>query len=133
MAKNIKDVKVGDSFTAKEEVDRYRAIYYAGASGDFNPIHIDPEFGQMVGLGGVILHGLCTLGFAAKSITDWTGDPGALKKLKCRFAKPVHLGDVITTEAKVTAVEGSRATLEIKVSNQEGVDVLTMVTAEVGE
>jgi 3-hydroxybutyryl-CoA dehydratase len=133
MAKNIKDIKVGETYTAKEEVDRYRAIYYAGASGDFNPIHIDPEFGQMVGLGGVILHGLCTLGFAAKSITDWTGDPGALKKLKCRFAKPVHLGDVISTTATITAVTDNRATLELKVSNQDGVDVLTLVTAEVGE
>ncbi|MCD6281169.1 MAG: MaoC family dehydratase, partial [Deltaproteobacteria bacterium] len=47
-----KDIKPGDSFTASEEVDKYRTIYYAGASGDFNPIHIDPEFGKMVGLGG---------------------------------------------------------------------------------
>lgn len=133
MAINIKELKVGDTFSAKEEVDRYRAIYYAGASGDFNPIHIDPEFGQMVGLGGVILHGLCTMGFATKAVTDWLGDPGALKKLKCRFAKPVHIGDVITTEAKITEVTGNRATLEIKVTNQDGLEVLTMMTAEVGE
>jgi 3-hydroxybutyryl-CoA dehydratase len=133
MAKTIKDMKGGDSCSAKEEVDKYRTIYYAGASGDFNPIHIDPELGTLVGLGGVILHGLCTLGFAAKAITDWTGDPGALKKLKCRFAKPVHIGDTITTEVKVAEVTGKRATLELKVTNQEGVEVLTMTTAEVGE
>lgn len=133
MTKTIKDIKGGDSCSAKEAVDKYRTIYYAGASGDFNPIHIDPEFGTMVGLGGVILHGLCTLGFAAKAITDWTGDPGALKKLKCRFAKPVHIGDTITTEAKVAEVTDKRATLELKVTNQEGIEVLTMTTAEVGE
>lgn len=129
--REIKDVKIGDTFSAAEEVDKYRPIYYAGASGDFNPIHIDPEFGEMVGLGGVILHGLCTFGFMTKTVTDWTGDPGALKKIKCRFAKPVHLGDTISTEATVTALEGGRATVELKVANQDGDGVLTMASAEV--
>lgn len=126
-----KAIKIGDTFSAKEEVDKYRAIYYAGASGDFNPIHIDPEFGEMVGLGGVILQGLCTFGFVAKTVTDWTGDPGALKRIKCRFAKPVHLGDNITTEAKVSSVEGGKASLELKVVNQDGQEVFTMTSAEV--
>lgn len=129
--KDINDVKVGDTFSASEEVDKYRTIYYAGASGDFNPIHIDPEFGEMVGLGGVILHGLCTFGFMTKTVTDWTGDPGALKRIKCRFARPVHLGDTITTEAKVAALEENKATIGLKVSNQEGADVLTVASAEV--
>ncbi|MEA3223959.1 MAG: MaoC/PaaZ C-terminal domain-containing protein [Thermodesulfobacteriota bacterium] len=126
-----KVIKIGDTFSAKEDVDKYRTIYYAGASGDFNPIHIDPEFGEMVGLGGVILHGLCTFGFVAKAITDWTGDPGALKRIKCRFAKPVHLGDTITTEAKVSSIEGSKASLELKVTDQEGQEVFTMTSADV--
>ncbi|MEA3470781.1 MAG: MaoC/PaaZ C-terminal domain-containing protein [Thermodesulfobacteriota bacterium] len=129
--RDMNDIKVGDTFSASEEVDKYRTIYYAGASGDFNPIHIDPEFGKMVGLGGVILHGLCTFGFMTKTVTDWTGDPGSLKKIKCRFAKPVHLGDTVTTEARVAAVEGNRTTIELKVANQEGADVLLMASAEV--
>jgi len=45
-------IDAGDTFNAQQEIDKYRAIYYAGASGDFNPIHIDAEFGKMVGLGG---------------------------------------------------------------------------------
>ncbi|MCD6569416.1 MAG: MaoC family dehydratase [Deltaproteobacteria bacterium] len=126
-----KDIKVGDEFNAAQEVDKYRAIYYAGASGDFNPIHIDPEFGKQVGLGGAILQGLCTLGFVAKAITDWTGDPGSLKRIKCRFAKPVHMGDTITTEAKVSSIEGGKASLELKVTNQDGQEVLTMTSADV--
>jgi len=129
--REIRDVHVGDTFSASEEVDKYRTIYYAGASGDFNPIHIDPEFGKMVGLGGVILHGLCTFGFMTKTVTDWTGDPGSLKKLKCRFAKPVHLGDTVTTKGTLSAVEGNRATIGLSVSNQDGADVLTQVSAEV--
>ncbi len=128
---SLKDIKAGDSFKAAEEVDKYRTIYYAGASGDFNPIHIDPEFGKMVGLGGVILHGLCTLGFVAKAITDWCGDPGSLKRLKCRFAKPVHIGDTVSTEAMVSTVENGLAMLDIKVTNQLGEEVLTMTSASV--
>lgn len=124
-------IAVGTSFSASEEVDRYRAIYYAGASGDFNPIHIDPEFGRMVGLGGVILHGLCAMAFAAKTVTDWTGDPGRLKKLRCRFAAPVHIGDVLTVSGEVTAIAGGRASVALRVVRQNGDEVEKNVTAEV--
>ncbi len=127
------DVKIekGTTFSSQETVDRYRAIYYAGASGDFNPIHIDPEFGKMVGLGGVILHGLCAVGFVVKTITDWQGDPGKLKKFKCRFASPVHLEDVITTSGEVIDIKEGRAVIALKVTNQNGVEVETNVSAEV--
>lgn len=127
---NLK-IDKGTSFNSQETVDRYRAIYYAGASGDFNPIHIDPEFGKMVGLGGVILHGLCAVGFVVKTITDWQGDPGKLKRFKCRFASPVHIDDVITTNGEVLEVKEGRARLALKVTNQNGVEVETNVTAEV--
>jgi acyl dehydratase len=127
---NLK-IDKGTSFNSQETVDRYRAIYYAGASGDFNPIHIDPEFGKMVGLGGVILHGLCAVGFVVKTITDWQGDPGKLKRFKCRFASPVHIDDVITTSGEVLEVKEGRAKLALKVANQNGVEVETNVTAEV--
>lgn len=127
---NLK-IDKGTSFNSQETVDRYRAIYYAGASGDFNPIHIDPEFGKMVGLGGVILHGLCAVGFVVKTITDWQGDPGKLKRFKCRFASPVHIDDVITTNGEVLEVKEGRAKLALKVTNQNGVEVETNVTAEV--
>ena len=127
---NLK-IDKGTSFNSQETVDRYRAIYYAGASGDFNPIHIDPEFGKMVGLGGVILHGLCAVGFVVKTITDWQGDPGKLKRFKCRFASPVHIDDVITTNGEVLEVKEGRARLALKVINQNGVEVETNVTAEV--
>ena len=126
-----KKIHKGSTFTAQETVDRYRAIYYAGASGDFNPIHIDPEFGKMVGLGGVILHGLCAAGFVVKTITDWSGDPGKLKRFKCRFASPVHIEDTITTTGEVTEIKEGRAHIMLKVINQNGIDVETNVTAEV--
>lgn len=124
-------VEKGQTFTGSEKVDKYRPIYYAGASGDFNPIHIDPEFGKMVGLGGAILQGLCTLAFAAKTVTDWTGDPGRLKKIKCRFSAPVMMEDTISVQGAVADVQAGRARLELNVVNQHGVEVLQKVEVEV--
>jgi acyl dehydratase len=124
-------IKKGDTFSTEEEVDKYRAVIYAGASGDFNPIHIDPEVAKAVGLGGVILHGLCTLGFAAKAVTDWTNDPGKLKKIKCRFSSPVRPEDKVTVRGEVSDIKEKRASVEMKVTTGEGVEALTMVSAEV--
>jgi 3-hydroxybutyryl-CoA dehydratase len=121
----------GQTFTGSEKVDRYRAIYYAGASGDYNPIHIDPEFGKMVGLNGAILQGLCTLAFAAKAVTDWTGDPGKLKKIKCRFSAPVMMEDTISVQGTVANIETGRAKIDLQVINQTGAEVLQKVEAEV--
>ncbi len=126
-----KTTSVGDSFRVNMQVDKYRAIYYAGASGDFNPIHIDAEFGKMVGLGGAILQGLCTLGFTADAITTWVSDPGRLKKLKCRFSSPVRMGDTLTIEGTVTSIQQERAAFAVLVKNQDGIEVLTKVHTEV--
>jgi len=124
-------IEKGQTFTGSEKVDKYRALYYAGASGDYNPIHIDPEFGKMVGLGGTILQGLCTLAFAAKAVTDWTGDPGKLKKIKCRFSAPVMMEDTISFQGTVADVKAGRAKIDLQVINQTGAEVLQKVQAEV--
>lgn len=124
-------IEKGQTFSGSEKVDKYRPIYYAGASGDFNPIHIDPEFGKMVGLGGAILQGLCTLAFASKTVTDWAGDPGKLKRLKCRFSAPVLMEDTISIQGTVADVQAGRAKIDLKVVNHNGVEVLQQVEAEV--
>lgn len=124
-------IEKGQTFTASEKVDKYRALYYAGASGDYNPIHIDPEFGKMVGLGGTILQGLCTMAFAAKTVTDWAGDPGKLKKIKCRFSAPVMMEDTISVKGTVSDVQAGLARVDLAVVNQSGAEVLQKVEAEV--
>ena len=124
-------IEKGQIFTGSEKVDKYRALYYAGASGDYNPIHIDPDFGKMVGLNGTILQGLCTLAFAAKAVTDWAGDPGKLKKIKCRFSAPVMMEDVISFHGNVTDVQKGLARVDLQVINQTGAEVLQNVEAEV--
>jgi acyl dehydratase len=126
-------IQKGQTFTGSEKVDKYRALYYAGASGDYNPIHIDPEFGKMVGLNGTILQGLCTLAFAAKTVTDWVGDPGKLKKIKCRFSAPVMMEDTISIQGAVADVQAGQAKVNLKVINQTGAEVLQNVEVEVKE
>ncbi|MFP2928467.1 MaoC family dehydratase [Pyxidicoccus sp. 3LG] len=120
----------GDTFTHVRDCDRYRPIYYAGASGDFNPIHIDPEAGSKAGLGGNILQGLCTLGWVAEAIAVYVGDPGRVRRVKARFSKPVRPEDSITFQGRVTAVQDGRLTAEISATNQRGEDVLKGAVAE---
>jgi acyl dehydratase len=80
-------VKSGDALPElRVTPDKYLPHRYAGASGDFNPIHIDPEFAKAVGLPGNILHGLYTMAQVARAHTDATGgDPRALKRLSVQF------------------------------------------------
>lgn len=126
---------VGDPIPEKKHpVGKYQPIYYAGASGDFNLIHIDPEFGKMVGLGGNVLQGLCTMAFAAITVTDFAGDPGALKKLKVRFAKPVRPLDNVIVQGKVAAKDADTLTLEMNATTKKGeVEVLSQTVAVVAK
>ncbi|MBS1149030.1 MAG: MaoC protein [Myxococcaceae bacterium] len=124
---------VGDTFTHVRTCDRYRPIYYAAASGDFNPIHLDPEFGKAAGLGGNILQGLCTMGWAVEGFVNYLGDPGKVSKVTVRFSRPVMVDDTITVVGKVTAIEGGKLTAALTAKNQKGEDVLknTVVEARV--
>lgn len=124
--KKIEDFKLGEEFNLKKRIGRYQPIFYAGASGDFNPIHIDDEFAKMVGLGGKILQGLCTMAFVAQLNTDYFGkEPGRLKKLKVRFSKPVRPDDTITIKGKITNIEGNKIYCELLTVNQNGEEVIT--------
>jgi acyl dehydratase len=125
-----KSIAVGDTFTHVRECDRYRPIYYAAASGDFNPIHIDPEAGKAAGLGGVILQGLCTLSWAVEAAVRYLNDPTKVTRVRVRFSRPVFPEDTVTFTGKVTQVEGDRVTLEIAAKNQKGDDVLKGAVVE---
>lgn len=121
---------VGDTFTHVRTCDKYRPIYYAAASGDFNPIHIDADAGKAAGLGGPILQGLCTLSWAVESVTRYLKDPTRVTKVRVRFSKPVKIDDTITFTGKVTAIDGGKVTFEVAAKNQNGEDVLKGVTVE---
>ncbi len=121
---------VGESFELVRDVDRYRPLYYAGASGDFNPIHIDPEVGRLAGLGGNILQGLCTLAWAVDCFARYLGDPGAVTRVYARFSRPVALEDTLTFKGVVTDVDGQCLKARVSAHNQRGEDVLKDVTLE---
>ncbi len=121
---------VGDTFTAVREVDPYRPIYYAAASGDFNPIHIDPAIGRLAGYQGVILQGMCTFSWLADACAAYVGDPGRVRRVAARFTKPVQVGDVITFQGRCAAVEGGLVRLEVSATNQRGEEVLKGAAAE---
>ncbi len=125
-----KSFQVGDVFTHVRECDKYRPIYYAAASGDFNPIHIDREMGLAAGLGGNILQGLCTLGWAVEATVRYLGDPGKIRRTRVRFSKPVSIEDTITFQGKVTKIEGGLLTAEVSAKNQRGEVVLKNAVIE---
>jgi acyl dehydratase len=87
-------VNVGDPIPAQEfPISRADLVRYAGASGDFNPIHWNERFAKDVGLPDVIAHGMFTMATAARVLTDWAGDPGAVVEYGVRFTRPVVVPD----------------------------------------
>ncbi|GHH58533.1 acyl dehydratase [Streptomyces umbrinus] len=103
------DVEVGTELPAQTfGVTRATLVRYAGASGDFNPIHWNEKFAKEVGLPDVIAHGMFTMAEAVRVVTDWTGDPGAVVEYGVRFTKPVVVpnddqGATIEVGGKVAA------------------------------
>lgn len=121
---------VGDTFSLRRVCDAYRPLYYAAASGDFNPIHIDAEVGRAAGLGGTILQGLCTLGWAVDAFVRYLGDPGRVTKVRLRFSRPVAPGDVVTFTGTVTEVADGRVVAEVEAVNQRDEVVLKGAVVE---
>jgi acyl dehydratase len=94
--------------------DKYLPHRYAGASGDFNPIHIDPEFAKSVGLPNSILHGLYMMGLVARAATEAAGgDPRALKRLSVQFRGMGAPETEIVVSGTVKSVEDGRATVDV--------------------
>lgn len=94
-------------------------VRYAGASGDFNPIHHSDAMASRVGLPGVVAHGLLTMGAALRVVTDWVGDPARVRSYGVRFTKPVVVPDddrgvEVQVSGQVVALEGRLATVVLE-------------------
>ncbi|WP_102509398.1 MaoC family dehydratase [Sanguibacter massiliensis] len=104
----LADLAVGQEIGSRSiDVDRARLVRYAGASGDFNPIHWNERFATEVGLPGVIAHGMLTMGLAVTVVSEWVGDPGRVVDYQTRFARPVVVPDPGTATVEVTGVVGA--------------------------
>ena len=111
------DLKQGDSIPGlKVTPDKYLPHRYAGASGDYNPIHVDPEFARAVGLPSNILHGLYSMGVVAKAATQSLagGDPRALKKLTVQFRGMGMPEQEIEVTGTVKQVDGNRLVVDME-------------------
>lgn len=119
-------MKSGDELTplVKPPVTRLQLVKYAGASGDFNPIHWDPERGKEMGLDGVIAHGMLSMGFLGEFAAGVAG-PENVRRLKVRFAGMVRPGDRLTCRGTVRTADGGRALLDVWAENQDGQKVTT--------
>lgn len=108
---------------------REQIAAYAEASGDHNPIHLDDDSAQSVGLPGVIAHGMLQMGIAAGVAAEAAGGPQRLRRLFVRFAGMVEPGDTVTFAADKTGA----GRLELTAVNQRGENVLTKAFAEYAE
>jgi acyl dehydratase len=109
--------------------DRYLTVRYAGASGDFNPIHVDEDFARSVGLPGRILHGLWTMAQVARAQTEAAGDPAALRSLAVQFRGMGRPESEVVVTSTVSAVEDGIATVAAQ-AVQDGKAIVRNARAE---
>jgi acyl dehydratase len=109
--------------------DKYLTVRYAGASGDFNPIHIDDDFARQVGLPGKILHGLWTMAQVARAQTEAAGGPHALKRLSVTFRGMGVPESEIAVTGSVKSVDGGVAIVHA-VAEQDGRAIIRNAEAE---
>ncbi|MGW5350687.1 MaoC family dehydratase [Streptomyces sp. NPDC004031] len=131
------EIEVGTELPAQSfPVSRATLVRYAGASGDFNPIHWNEKFAREVGLPDVIAHGMFTMASAARVVTDWAGDPAAVVEYGVRFTKPVVVpnddeGALVEVTAKVAAkLDDNRVRVDLTAMSA-GQKVLGMARAVV--
>ena len=120
-------VAVGDtrSLVLVEGLHRTQIVQYAGASGDYNPLHTDELYAtEVAGFPSVFAHGMLSMGMTGRLLTDWFGDR-SLVRYGVRFVAQVWPGDTLTATAEVTAVDDGVAEVSITTTNQDGVVVVT--------
>lgn len=116
----VGDIVAEETFT----LSRDTLVRYAGASGDFNPIHYRDDVAATVGLPGVLAHGMLTMGFAIQPMVNWLDDPGRISDYQVRFTRPVVVdpanGAEVRVVAKVGAIEETELRVDLTVSTDEG-------------
>ncbi|UOE43890.1 MaoC family dehydratase [Agromyces larvae] len=116
----VGDIVAEESFP----LTRDSLVRYAGASGDFNPIHYRDDIAKAVGLPGVLAHGMLTMGFAVQPVVDWVGDPGRIRDYQTRFTRPVvvdpEVGAVVAVVAKVGRLDADVRTARIDLTVKVG-------------
>ncbi|HOQ22190.1 MAG TPA: MaoC/PaaZ C-terminal domain-containing protein [Microbacterium sp.] len=120
----VAEIAVGDVVAERTvHLTRESLVRYAGASGDFNPIHYRDDVAARVGLPGVLAHGMLTMGLAVETIVEWLGDSGRILDYGVRFTRPVVVdpesGADVTVTAKVGAVDDDALRIDLTVASGE--------------
>ena len=130
MALQASTLKIGDTReqVLTDNLTRTQIVMYAGASGDYNPLHSDEIYTtQVAGYPSVFAHGMLTMGMTGRALTDWVGD-GRLTKYGVRFSKQVWPGDALTAFVTVEAIRDEGGTpiadFSVVTRNQKGEDVV---------
>ena len=128
-APDFASLTVGDVVAERSfPLTRDSLVRYAGASGDFNPIHYRDDIAAEVGLPGVLAHGMLTMGLAVQPVVDWAGDPGRVADYQVRFTRPVVVdpqsGATITVAAKVGQLDEAATVARIDLTVKLGDDTV---------
>ena len=122
MALNRNDLKVGDSYSEclVEDLKRTQIVMYAGASGDYNPVHTDELFTkEIAGYPSVFAHGMLTMGMTGRMVTNYVGD-GRLTSFGVRFTSQVWPGDTLDSTATVEELTDDTVKLKVETTNRDG-------------
>ncbi|MBM7831930.1 acyl dehydratase [Agromyces cerinus] len=128
-APDFATLTVGDVVAERSfPLTRDSLVRYAGASGDFNPIHYRDDIAAEVGLPGVLAHGMLTMGLAVQPVVDWAGDPGRVADYQVRFTRPVIVdpktGATVTVSAKVGQLDEAATVARIDLTVKVGDDTV---------
>ena len=127
MALSASNGKAGDTSTERlvDDLSRTQIVMYAGASGDYNPVHTDEKFTKEVaGYPSVFAHGMLTMGMTGRMLTNYVGD-GRLTRYGVRFTSQVWPGDTLNSTATVVDVTDGIVNLNVETTNQDGAVVLS--------
>lgn len=114
---SVPALSVGDQMPARERgpVTRGDIVRFAGAGGDFNPLHYDDEHARAAGFDGVIAMGQFQAGLLAAALSDWVGAEN-VTSFRVRFARPVRIGDIVRLHGSVATIEGDEASVDLMAS-----------------
>ena len=113
-----------------EAISKVQLVKYAGASGDFNPLHTDDQFANKAGLDGVIAHGMLSMGLIGKYVRQVIGDKGNIEQIQVRFSSMAKPQDVLTCKGKIASIEEEvkSVTFDVVATNQNGQTVTAGAT-----
>jgi acyl dehydratase len=130
----FEDVEVGQELPSRSNrIDRAQLVRYAGASGDFNPLHWNEEFARSVGFPSVIAHGMFNMALVARVVSDWVGDVGVIRNLRVQFRKEVLPDENLVAKGRVVGKEEGDRTVRVQLWAELERDGRTLQAIKNGE